>query len=87
MAESKRTEALWRIVAFLWSLVAAFIVQFLGILALLYGAIDVLWQLVTGSEGLPAGDGIGSFLSDLLYWPVDNLAYAAFGDGELNWLP
>lgn len=84
---SKRMDALWRVVAFVWSLVAAFIVQFILLFAMLWGAIDVLWQLIVGSDGLSSTSTLGSFINDSLYWPVDNMVYAFTGSGGLEWLP
>lgn len=83
----RRWDALWRVVAFLWSIVAAFILSIAIIGAMIYGVVDVLWQLFLGSEGLSENGSLASWIKRLLMWPVDLEIYAFTGDGEMQWLP
>lgn len=82
-----RSESLWRVVAFLWSMVASAVVSVLMIVVLIWGAIDVLYHLATGKNGMSSDSGVGGYLKRMVWWPINNLVYAAFGDGSLQWLP
>jgi hypothetical protein len=82
---AKRTEALWRIWAFIWSIVASFIASIVMLVGFVWGVVDVLWQLVTGGDGLSASSRPAEFVADVLYWPIDLTVFAFTGDGEFAW--
>lgn len=84
---AKRMDGLWRIVAFLWSFVAAFVASIAVVVGIVWGAIDVFWQLITGSDGLSASSWPADLVSRTLRWPVDLQVYAYTGAGEMMWLP
>jgi len=83
----QRKDALWRIVAFVWSYVAALVASVVLLVGIVWGAIDVLWQLVFGSDGLSASSTPAMLVRSTLLWPVDLMIYAFTGAGEMQWLP
>lgn len=85
---SKRTDALMRVGALLWALVAWTVGYFIAIAALVWMVLDVLWQLIAGTEGLSASSGVGGWLKRGVEWPVNVSMYALFGTGNgIQWLP
>jgi len=82
-----RKDAVWRIAAFLWSWVASFGSAIGGFIGLIWGAIDVLWQLITGRDGLSGSSTPADWVTRLVMWPIDNLVYAFTGNGEIELLP
>lgn len=88
MLGSDRGEALWRIVAFAWAYVAGIVAGVLVVLMLIQGVIDVLWQLAFNRQLIPSDSSVGSYLSRILFWPINNLAFALLGRGNsVQWLP
>jgi hypothetical protein len=83
-----RMDALLRVFALLWAWFAGAI---LGSIAFFVGILwmvpDVLWQLVTGREGLDAGGRLASWLQGIVQWGAMQTNYALFGDGEFKLLP
>lgn len=66
---------LFVIIYFLSALIALFL--------FVWFVIDIVWQILTGSDGLhPGGWG-----SKLFAYPVDNTRYILLGEGEWSWLP
>jgi hypothetical protein len=51
---AQRKEALWRVVAFLWALVASFLLQFVVVIGFIWGIVDVLIQLISDRDVLMA---------------------------------
>lgn len=83
----QRKEALWRVAAFAWSFVAGFIAGFVAIVGFFWGLIDVIWQFITGSDGLSSSSTPAMWVKRFLIWPIDLLVYAFTGDGEFELLP
>lgn len=83
----KRVDALWRIVAFVWAWVASFIAGFVSIIGLIWGLIDVVWQLIIGTDGLSASSRPAMFVKRVLMWPVNLHIYAFTGSGSFQLLP
>jgi hypothetical protein len=83
-----RMDALVRVFALVWAWVVGGI---LGSIAFLVGlgwmVIDVVWQLITGREGLDAGGMLASWLQGIVQWGAMQTNYALFGDGEFQLLP
>lgn len=78
-----RVTALKRILLYLPVLFGNYILFILmGPLAMIYFILDVLFQLITGSQ-LPGGDFIGA----LLDWPINNSRFVILGEGELQLTP
>ena len=84
---AKRMDAVWRILAFLWAFVAAFVVSLVAIVAIVWGAIDVLWQLVLGSDGLSSSSSPARLIRRTIMWPVNLQLYAFLGEGSFQLLP
>jgi len=84
---SKRMDALWRVAAFLWSFVAALVASVVVIVGMLWGAVDVLWQLVLGSDGLSSSSTPAMLVRGVIMWPARLQVYAFTGAGEMLWLP
>lgn len=83
-----RMDALLRVFALIW---AWFFGAILGSIAftigLLWMVLDVLWQLITGREGLSASGMLASWLQGIVQWGAMQTNYALFGDGEFKLLP
>lgn len=87
MLGSYRDDALMRVLSFLWSFVAAFIASIIVIVALVWGLVDVLWQLLLNSEGLDENGYAPELVANVLWWPVDLQVYAFTGRKKFMWLP
>lgn len=60
------------------------------ITAIIWMVIDVVMQLLFGSEGWTAGGRGGTvqdWLKRLTYWPWHQIEWAVFGKGMFPWLP
>jgi len=85
---SKRTEALWRIWAFVWQGTIGYLALIvMGTIAFVFGVIDVLWQLLAGSDGLSESGTVGSHIGEAFSWSVGQTVYALTGggDGSFRW--
>lgn len=82
-----RMDALWRIVAFVWAWVASFVAGFVSIIGLIWGLIDVVWQLIIGTDGLSSGSRPARFVIRVIRWPVNLHVYAYTGRGSFQLLP
>ena len=80
-----RTEALARVtVGVLWFLVAATLVLLVWLpVGVALFAIDILWQLVTGNEGVMPMNAHGQVYS----WFERNLKWTLYGEGSFDPLP
>lgn len=81
-----RTDGLWRIGAFLWAIVAAFVLQVAVVLAIIFVIIDVSKTLVLG-DSWGTDNMLAEWAMRFINWPYNLLMYALFGDGEMQWLP
>lgn len=84
---SKRTDALWRVAAFLWAWVATIAASIVAVVGIIWGTLDVAWQLVVGSDGLSSSSMPAMWVKRILRWPIDLQIYAFTGDGEFMLLP
>ncbi|MCL9818323.1 hypothetical protein [Natronocalculus amylovorans] len=87
---SQRSQAVWRIFAFVYSLtIAAIISSVVTIIAIVWGAIDVLWQLISGRNTLSENSKPATVVTATLRWNVEMLIFATTGGGvkRLEWLP
>lgn len=82
-----RKDALWRVVAFLWAIVAGLVAGIVLTVGLFVGLIDIAWQLVLGRDGLSSDSRIMDFIKRVAWWPVNLEVYALTGDGEMQWTP
>lgn len=84
---SKRMDALWRVAAFIWSVPAGIVSSFAMIVGLLWGIVDVVWQLILGSDGLSASSMPAKWVKRLIMWPVNLTVYAITGSGDFQLWP
>ena len=84
---AQRKEALCRVVAFLWALVAAFLLQFALVVGFIWGIVDVLIQLISDRDVLMADSTPARVVRGFVLWPAKLLVFAFTGDGEMMWLP
>lgn len=87
---SERTQALGRILAFVWSFtVAALISGVVSMFAILWGIVDILWQLLSGRNTLSERSAPSNLIKNVLTWNIDLMIYATTGGGpgRLEWLP
>lgn len=86
---SKRTEAGWRIIALLWAWtlggLLAGVVSFLG---LILGVVDIILQLVLGTDAISRTGFTMTAISESLMWWADLNVFAFTGKGGgFEWLP
>ncbi len=85
---SKRIEALWRLWTLVWQATVGGVLNFVvGILALVWAIVDLLWQLIAGSDGLPADSTPGQWVSRTLSWTTQQTIYVITGAGDGQWRP
>ncbi|QCW05229.1 hypothetical protein [Natrinema pallidum] len=84
----QRSQALWRIVAFVYGItVAALISGIVSIVALAWGVVDIFWQLLTGRNDLSEDSRPATIVTETLQWNLDLTIYAFVGKGSMQWLP
>ena len=83
-----RKKALWRLAAFIWMMTVGWLVLIvISTVALVWGLIDVVWQLVVGTNGLSASSRPAMIVKDTYQWQADQMSFATTGDGEFAALP
>lgn len=82
-----RREAVMRVPAFLVSIIGAFILQFVIILAIIWGIVDVLIEFVLDRDFLTEDSMPARLIRAGVMWPVDNFVFAVTGKGGPMWLP
>lgn len=87
MLGSNRSDALWRLVAFVWSLVAGLAASVVIIIGMVWGIVDVVWQFITNRDGLSSSSRPAKFVKGVITWPIDLQVYAFTGSGRMMWLP
>jgi len=84
----KRTDALVRVWTLLYqSFIGYLLLSVVGIVALVWMIVDVIWQLIVGSDGLSAGSGLAMQVEMAFDWSVNQTVYALTGggDGSFRW--
>ena len=87
---AQRSQALWRVLAFLYAItVAAFVSGVVTTIGIIWGVVDVLWQLITGRDDLKEDSTPARVVSGTLMWNVNMLIFATTGGGagRLEWTP
>lgn len=85
---SQRTEALWRIWAFLWIAVVGYLLALVvTIVAIIWAPIDIVWQLLSGRDDLSTDRAPARAISATLSWSVGQTIYALTGGGDESWRP
>lgn len=83
-----RMDALWRILAFLWAYTVGGIVATIAvIIGIVWGLVDVTWQLITGRDGLSSSSRPAEIVRESIWWPIRLTVYSLTGKGEMEWLP
>lgn len=84
----QRGQALWRIWAFIWSItVGAILVGVIGLIGIIWGVIDVLWQLISGKNTLNENSRPATIVYETLMWDIHLLVFALLGRKQFRWLP
>lgn len=80
----KRKDALMRLLFGVVLLILMYVIGFIiTVFLYLWAAVDIVWQLITGREGLSPG-GLATGLWD---WLDQNSRYVFFGQGSWSWTP
>lgn len=84
-----RMDAVWRVLGLVYLMTIGWLVLTIaGIAGLVWMIVDVLWQLIFGSEGPPQrSSGATRFLKRLWEWGHGQLEWVLFGKGTFPWLP
>ncbi|WP_153952738.1 hypothetical protein [Halosegnis longus] len=78
-----RAQALWRIIALVWQATVGYIVVVLvGLVALVWMLLDIIWQLLLGSEGLDEDGRAGMLVSSAFSWAIGQTIFALTGGGD-----
>ncbi len=78
-----RAQALWRIIALVWQATVGYIVVVLvSLLAVVWMLLDIVWQLVAGSEGLDENGRAGMLVSSAFKWAYGQTVFALTGGGD-----
>jgi len=56
-------------------------------IALVFGVLDVLWQLITGRDGLSSSGAVGNHIGEAFSWSAGQTVYSftGGGDGSFRW--
>ncbi len=84
----ERADALWRVLALVWQATLGYVaLGIVGIIAIVWMVLDVIWQLITGRDGLDANSTIASQVEMAFEWSVGQTVFALTGggDGSFRW--
>lgn len=90
MLNSNRMQAIYRLLGLVWlALVTPILLAVGAVAGFIFMVVDVLWQLLTGNQGLMAssGSGASSWLVRLYEWPLAQAEYIFLGKDSWMWLP
>lgn len=88
LSMENRSNAVWRIIMLLWAwTIGGLIAGVIMVVGLIWGVVDILWQLILGTEGLMSDSRPAQFVSGSLHWFAEVHAYAFTGNGSVNFLP
>ncbi len=83
---SMRMQALGRIWALLWQAVIGYVLAIvIGVVATVWMVIDVLWQLILGSDGLSKDATPAKWVKRTLEWSMGQTLYSITGGGDGEW--
>ena len=86
----ERRDALMRVWAFIWQVIFGYTGGVVvSIIALIWGAVDVVLQLIFGRDWLSADASAAMIVEETLMWMAEQTIYAFTGGGagEFRWLP
>ncbi len=84
----ERVDALWRVLALVWQGTLGYVaLAIVGIIAFIWMVLDVLWQLITGRDGLDSQSAIAMQVEQAFEWSVGQTVFALTGggDGQFRW--
>lgn len=84
----KRRDALLRVWTLLYQATVGYLAALvIGVIALVWMVVDVIWQLIFGSDGLSSSSMLAMQVSDSFEWAAGQTVYAVTGggDGEFRW--
>lgn len=85
---SQRTQAGWRILSAAYgATVGATITGVVGLVAIVWGVVDILWQLLTNRNDLSENSTPAKVVYNTLHWNLDLFVFFATGEGMFQWLP
>ena len=85
---AQRKRALWRLWAFIWLAGFGYVLGIiLGLLALIWGAADLLLSLVFNRDGLSSDSMPARVLRSWFDWQRQLSAFAITGAGGMVWFP
>ena len=88
MFGEQRGQALWRILAFFYgATITTLLTAVVTVVGLIWGIIDILWQLVTNRNDLGETSTPARVVEGVLMWNVRLLVYSLTGAGRFEWLP
>jgi len=83
-----RVDALKRVFSLLWVYtVGGVITTVVFVIGLLWMLVDVVWQLIVGSDGLSATSTPAQWVKGTFMWVAGQTNYALTGSGNLKLLP
>lgn len=83
---SQRKQAVGRIWALLWQAVIGYLLAIvIGVLAMAWMVVDILWQLITGRGGLSSSSKPAKWIKRTLEWSMGQTLYAITGGGDRKW--
>lgn len=78
-----------RIWALIWQATVGYVATIvIGLIAFVWAIVDLLWQLVLGSDGLDSSSTTATHIGDAFRWSVGQTLFTITGggDGEFRWL-
>jgi len=87
---SQRSQAVWRVLAFFYAItVGAFVTSIVSLVAMIWGLIDVAWQLVTNRNDLSEDSKPATVVKGTLRWQLGLFVFAFTGGKpkRLEWTP
>jgi len=87
---AQRSQGVWRIIAFAYALtIGAFVSGIVTMIGIVWGAIDVVWQIITGRNDLSEDSKPAKIVSGTLMWNIEMIVFATTGGGpkRLEWFP
>ena len=83
-----RVDALKRILSLLWVYtIGGLITTVVFAVGLLWMLVDIIWQLIVGSDGLSATSMPSQWVKGTFMWIAGQTNYALTGSGDLELLP
>jgi hypothetical protein len=85
---AQRKRALWRLWAVIWLAVFGYVLGIvLGLVALIWGAADLLVSLVFNRDGLQSDSFPARLLQGWFNWQANLSSFAFTGSGGMSWYP